>query len=426
MSRSTASSSRVAAAVSVVPPASFDSSDSIAGSCGPRGHRELPVRVQQPPLALQEPRCKIGSLGERERDAAYATPTCSSLPSQPMYPRLHTRAPLTGRVSSCFRLRHRVALALLIVSAACSSSTGPDGDPTEGKTHPAGTVADRITFSTGHIGIAVGPDGVGYLTSPTGLDRFSTESPYTKLSPVATGPGPRDVVIDRAGTTAYAATDQGKVYVVDVVTGTMKATLAVGDTSLSGDAREHKLALAPDGSRVYLVVWGRLWSIPISGAASTSVAHGGQAIAVSPTTGAIYVSDGDGLKVSRIDPSTLTTLATSSNTYNATVVAVAPGGDEVYVDSPDGRVHVLDPTTLAERGEVIVPSYDISGITVSPDGKQIYVAQFDSKLSIVDRATRSVVSTLALNGGYPLETAFDPQGTTAFVVNLEGWVDVIR
>jgi YVTN family beta-propeller protein len=89
-------------------------------------------------------------------------------------------------------------------------------------------------------------------------------------------------------------------------------------------------------------------------------------------------------------------------------------------------VHALDPTTLAERGEVIVPSYDISGITVSPDGKQLYVAQFDSKLSIVDRATRTVVSTLTLPGGYPLDTAFDPVGTTAFVVNLDAWVDVIR
>ena len=311
------------------------------------------------------------------------------------------------------------------MSAACSSSTGPDADPAEGKTHPVGTVSDRITFNTGHIGIAVAPNGVAYVSSPAGLDRFSTQSPYTKLSSVTTGPGPRDILIDRAGTTAYAATDNGKVYVVDLVAGTMKATLAAGDTSFSGDARQHKLALAPDGSRAYLAVWGRLWSIPTNGAASTSVARSGQAIALSPSTGAIYVSNADDLKVSRVDPPTLLTLATSSNTFNGTVVAVAPGGDEVYVDSPNGILHVLDPTTLAERGEVNLPSYFVSGITVSPDGTQIYVTLFDSKLAIVDRATRTVVSTLTL-GGYPLEVAFDPTGSTAFVVNLEGWVDVIR
>jgi DNA-binding beta-propeller fold protein YncE len=133
----------------------------------------------------------------------------------------------------------------------------------------------------------------------------------------------------------------------------MKATLAVGDTSLSGDARENRLALAPDGSRAYLAAWGRLWSIPTNGAASTSVVRSAQAIAVSSSTGAIYVSNGDDIKASRVDPSTLLTLATSSNTFNGSVVAVAPRGDEVYVDSPDGTLHVLDPTTLSPRSRSV-------------------------------------------------------------------------
>ena len=314
------------------------------------------------------------------------------------------------------------ALAVLAVLPACSST---EPDPTEGKTHPAGSVSDRITFATGHIGIAVAPSGVAYASTSSGLERFSTQSPYTKLSSVTTGPGPRDIVIDRAGTTAFAATDNGKVYVVDLAAGTMKATLAVGDTSLSGDARENRLALAPDGSHVYLAAWGRLWSIPTNGAAPTSVARSGQAIAVSPTTGAIYVSNADDIKMSRVDPSTLLTQATSSATFNGSVVAVAPRGDEVYVDSPNGTLHVLDPTTLAERAQVSLPSYFVSGITVSPDGTQIYVALFDQRVAIVDRATRTVVSTLML-GGLPMGVAFDPQGTTAFVVNLDSWVDVIR
>ena len=332
---------------------------------------------------------------------------------------------LPGYVSSCVHLHRRAALAVLIVSAACSNGTGPDGGGTEGKTHPAGTVADRITFDAGLIGVVVSPNGVGYVTTGLGtFGRFDTQSPYTKLSSVTTGPGPRDIVIDRAGTTAYAATDNGKVYVVDLTAGTMKATFAVGDTSLSGDAGRNKLALALDGSRAYLAVWGRLWSIPTNGAAPMSVPRSGQAIAVSPSTGAIYVSNDDDKRVSRVDPSTLLTQATTSNVVNATAIAVAPGGDEVYANSPSDILYVLDPTTLAERGQVIVPS-SISGITVSPDGTQLYVALFDARVAIVDRATRKVVSTLTL-GGIPLATAFDPTGSTAFVVNLEGWVDVIR
>ena len=342
-----------------------------------------------------------------------------------MHRRTSTQAPLRGRVNYCSHLRCRAAVAIILMSAACNSGTGTDGGETEGKTHPAGTVSDRITFNTGHIGIAVAPNGVGYVSGPDGLDRFSTQSPYAKLSSVATGPGPRDIVFDRAGTTAYAATDNGKVYVVDLATGAMKATFAVGDTSLSGDARRHKLALAPDGSRAYLVEWGRLWSIPTNGAAPTSVARSGRAIAVSPTTGAIYVSNADDVKLSRVDPSTLLTQATTSNVINATAIAVAPGGDEVYANSPSDILYVLDPVTLAERGRVILQNYSASGITVSPDGAQLYVALLDQRVAIVDRATRKVISTLTL-GGLPLDVAFDPTGTTAFVVNLEGWVDVIR
>ena len=341
-----------------------------------------------------------------------------------MHRRPPTLAPLTGPLSSCFQSYRRAALAVLIVSAACSDGTGPDGGGTEGKTHPAGVVSDRITFNTGHIGIAVAPNGVAYVSGPTGLDRFSTQIPYAKLSSITTGPGPRDIVFDRAGTTAYAATDNGKIYVVDLATGTMKGTLAVGDTSMSGDARQNRFALGLDGSRAYLAIWGRLWSIPTSGAASTSVVHNGQAIAVSPSTGAIYVSHADDIRVRRVDPSTLLTLATSEATFNGRVVAVAPGGDEVYVDNPGRMLNVLDPTTLAVRGQVSLPS-SVSGITVSPDGTQIYVALIESKVAIVDRATRTLVSTLTV-GGIPLGVAFDSTGSTAFVVNLEGWVDVIR
>ena len=316
------------------------------------------------------------------------------------------------------------ALAVLAISAACSNDTAPD--PTAGKTHPAGTVSGRITFETGHIGMAVAPNGVGYVTTPTGLDRFSTQSPYTKLTPLTTGPGPRDVAVDRAGTTAYAATDNGKVYLVDLKTGATKATLVVDTAYHSGDAQFNHLAVSPDGSRAYLITDGRLSSLPTNGAPSTPSGHSGTSIAVSPTTGAIYLTNVDGdFYAARLDPTTFAVQARTSTRLSSTAIAVAPRGDEVYVAS--GRVlAMLDPTTLAERGEVnLGADVGISGIAVSPDGTQIYVPTFGPTLTIVDRATRSVVATLPLSG-YPLGVAFDPQGKSAFVVNLDTWVDVIQ
>jgi YVTN family beta-propeller protein len=315
------------------------------------------------------------------------------------------------------------ALAVLAVLPACSNDTAPD--PTAGKTHPAGVVSDRLTFNTGHIGIAVSPDGVAYLSSPAGLDRFSTQSPYTKLTSLTTGPGPRDIVIDRAGTTAYASTDRGAVYVVDLKTGTMKATLVVDTLYHGGDAQIKLLAVAPDGSRAYLITEGRLWSLPTNGAPTTATGHTGNSIAVSPTTGAIYLTNIDGsFYVARLDPSTFTVQAKTSNILWGSAVAVAPRGDEVYVGDGNGTLTILDPSTLAERGKVNTGS-GAMGITVSPDGKQIYVANSEYTLTIVDRATRTVVSQLRL-GGIPMGVAFDPTGSTAFVANFDTWVDVIR
>jgi YVTN family beta-propeller protein len=321
------------------------------------------------------------------------------------------------------RLFVPAALAALAVLSGCSNDTAPD--PTAGKSHPAGTVSDRIPFNTGHLGIAVGPDGVGYVSGGNGLDRFSTQSPYTTLPALTTGPGARDIVIDRTGTTAYAATDKGTMYVVDLKTGAMKATLAVDTAYHSGDARENLLAMAPDGSRAYLITDGRLWSLPTNGAPATTTGRTGSAIAVSPTTGSIYLTSVDGGQVARVDPTTFAVQAETSTPIWGSAVAVAPRGDEVYIGGANGQLNILDPTTLAVRAVVTVPSYDISAVAVSPDGTQVYVALFDSRVTIVDRATRTVVSTVTL-GGIPLGVAFDPQGTTAFVVNLEGWVDVIR
>lgn len=324
------------------------------------------------------------------------------------------------------RLFALTALAALAVLPACSNDTAPD--PTEGKTHPAGTVSmsDRISFGAGLIGIAVDPSGVGYVTTGLGtLGRFSTQSPYTKLSSLTTGPSPRDLVIDHAGTTAYASTDKGTAYAVDLKTGTMKATLAVDTLYHSGNAQDNLLALSPDGSRAYLLTDGRLWSLPTNGGAATASSSSGSGVAVSPTTGSIFLTNTDGGKTARLDPSTLAVQAETSAPIWGGPLAVAPRGDEVYVGGYYGDLHVLDPTTLALRATVNVGNYEISGVAVSPDGKQIYVALFDSRVAIVDRAARTVVSTVTLSGS-PLGVAFDPTGSTAFVVNWEGYVDVIR
>jgi hypothetical protein len=106
---------------------------------------------------------------------------------------------------------HPVVLAAVVILVACSSGTGPDGGGTEGKTHPSGVASDKIAFNAGLIGLAVSPRGVGYVTTGLGtIGAFSTTAPYGQLSPTSAAANPRDLVLDRAGTTAYVVMEMAR------------------------------------------------------------------------------------------------------------------------------------------------------------------------------------------------------------------------
>ena len=59
-----------------------------------------------------------------------------------------------------------------------------------------------------------------------------------------------------------------------------------------------------------------------------------------------------------------------------------------------------------------------------PDGAQLW-ATSGGDLLVVDPARASIVTRLTL-GGTAAHIAFNHAGTTAFVANEAGWVDVIR
>src|SRR5829696_9103904 len=124
---------------------------------------------------------------------------------------------------SCRRYRamHRAAILVLTSAISCSNGTGPDGGGAADLTHPAGTVSGRIPFGTRLDGIAVSPSGVAYVSmiDESAIGRFSVDAPYASMTRIATGTGPRDLVLNGAGTEAYVGTDAGKVYVVDIASG---------------------------------------------------------------------------------------------------------------------------------------------------------------------------------------------------------------
>ena len=318
---------------------------------------------------------------------------------------------------------------MMMAAGACSSSTGPDGGGggggTSQKTHPAGTVGERIQFGSRVDGIAISSAGIAYvpLIDESSVARFAVATPTTPLAPIATGPGPRSIVLDRAGTMAYVSTDAAKVYALDLAAGALKTTLAApGTTSFASPY----LALSSDGSRVYVGdESARVWSLPTSGAAPTSGQVAGKpwAIALAQSGGALYVANYNG-GIWRLDPATLAVRATSTNSpILGWGIVVSPDNAEVYVASSNAWLFVLDATTLAERAVVELESVGGS-MAMTPDGAQLWVAS-SGQVVIVDRVSRKVVSRVDL-GGSPMQVAFDETGKTAFVTNLGGWVDIVR
>ena len=321
----------------------------------------------------------------------------------------------------------RLLAALILAGAiACggSDSTSPGGDSNTGgsakPTHPEGTLGSRITLSSEADGVAIDSSGTAFVAMnyEGAVARFRVDAPTPALQPVAVGNIAQDVVVNRAGTTAYAGSS-GKVSFIDVATGTVTKTVGI-----PGDIQ--RLALSPDGSRLYATVSATVYMIPTAGGPVISVPLTSSLFGVTtaPSGNAVYAAGGG--SVWKLDPITLAVQTKVSPTgpfFGDLVVSL--DGKEVYAAQDGGALYVLDATTLATVGGVDLKSAP-TAMAITPDGTQLYIASNSTgKLQVVDRATRAVLKSIDL-GGFPHGIAFDRLGKVALVTNENGWVDVIR
>lgn len=324
-------------------------------------------------------------------------------------------------------------LCAVLLSLACGGSgdggapTGPGGSTGTNSqpTHPAGALSGKVTVVGGPQDIAVSATGAVFVVKRYDHDvaRFPVDAPASPLAPITVASQPTDVIFNKAGTRAFVSGADGNgwvIYTIDVAAGTVLSFTPVAYAPV-------RLALSSDESRLFATASSsRVLSIPTSGGAATSVQLTGtlQAIAVSPTSGAVYVSTVTG-PVRRLDPATLTVQATSASygPVNGDLV-VSPDGALVYTVADDGGLRVLDASSLTLGGGLDAGG-GATGIAMSPDGAQLYVTTYFGELTIVDRVQRTIVKQLTL-GGTPARVAFDKQGKTAFVANENDWVDVVK
>ena len=286
-------------------------------------------------------------------------------------------------------------------------------------THPAGVVALTRALAGRPYGVAVAKNGTTYvaLIGTSSLLRGDLRSgDFT--APVNVGSTPPHVVINPAGTRAYATLQNGRgIAVVDVAANALLATVP-----LTSDG--FNLAITPNGERVYATTAaGTLYVLDAASYAVLDTLNVGPAangLAFSPDECTLYVTSRDA--------GTVTAVSTVSNTITRTYyvggspqrIAAAPDGSELYVANERSGLDVVD----IESGAVTSVSFGTAayGLGLTPDAEQLYVLlPAAGEVRILNRATRAPIGTLFV-GGTPRNITFDSRGKTALVTTEEAVV----
>lgn len=315
-----------------------------------------------------------------------------------------------------------VASAIVLAHACTSGATEPDGTaPPPGATHPIAETSSRVIVPGTPLGVAVAGDGTVYVTQRTrgSVERFRLDAPNTLLAPIDIPELPTQVVFAPDSRHAYVGADS-RVDKIDV--GANVVLMVWGFSTAQGlavNADESKLFVANTRGQLWwlgLGTDGRSLMVPLTGSL--------RGIALSHAERSLYVASSDGT-VWRVEPTTLTPLATSSGLPGQLEdVSLSLDGTQLFVVDDAGELFVLDATNLSLLARTSVGP-DAFGLAMSPDGAQLYVTSPSGRLTILDRATRAIVRRFDL-GGIPRHVAFDRTGATAVIANEGGWVDVIR
>jgi DNA-binding beta-propeller fold protein YncE len=189
-----------------------------------------------------------------------------------------------------------------------------------------------------------------------------------------------------------------------------------------------RVRVAPDGSRLWVTTnVGIAYVVDLSsGAVIDSVAVGAvpNGIAFHPTEPIVYVSDAAGGSVLEISTTTNTVLRTFAVGGIPQGIVVRGDGSELYVANEWLGLQVWNAVTGTSIATVGLGGGGF-GIALSPDESRIVVTQPGlGRVQFVDRATRTVVKAV-VTAGMPRRAAFAPDGSVVVVPNEGNWFDFI-
>jgi len=197
----------------------------------------------------------------------------------------------------------------------------------------------------------------------------------------------------------------------------------------------HRVAITPDGTKAIVgnVLSDNVVVIDLAIPAVVATLPAGdrpQDVAITPDSRWAVVGAGYGL-VTVIDLATATVAASVPAGVGPVAISLSPDGSEAYVGNTSSNtvsiIALSGPTSheVAELpvGEIGVlwAAYGVwSDVEASPDGRYCLVAtSFENVVKVIDTLTRTVVASVPV-GNFPLQIAFDADGSHAIVTNTQG------
>lgn len=149
-------------------------------------------------------------------------------------------------------------------------------------------------------------------------------------------------------------------------------------------------------------------------------------IAFDPTSGHIFVVDGDSKVLTVIDPKTDSAIATVQ-AGGGLEYAVSGENGKLYVNGAENKeiVRVNTATNQVDAHWPIPGCTSPHGLAIDKTAHRLFVTCVNAVMTVVNADTGAVVATLPIGKGTD-GAAFDPKRKLAFSSNYEGTVSVIR
>lgn len=301
------------------------------------------------------------------------------------------------------------------------------------------TALNRNTSSTAAIPVGSTPASIAidpltnriYVPSSAGSTISVIDGATNAVSTVTVGVHPLAVAVNTLTDTIYVANDESG----QTATGSNLLSVIDGTTNtvteVAGSGGSAAIALDPRANRIYIPDTASDAVVAIAGATNTTKSipagvtgtpntYPGNGIAYNPATGVIFLCDGNANSLILIDTASDTTTAVPVGIGPAWV-AVNPVTNMAYVvNAYDNKVSVVDGSTRTVVASISVPYLDgASAIAVNPVTDKIYVAAGDAnQVIVIDGATDE--TTVVPVGGYPISLVVNPVTNKTYVVNENG------